>query len=497
MTEEGWINWTCRFLPITLARIIYRSKLDPPLKTVWRFVDFAEYCMIFGRSTIEEMASTLCVAFQQQSHLRELIQQYNSVNRRSLEDMELEEECSQHQEKKARYTPLVSIIEMRRLLYLLSLPAAKFDESLSSPAPRSETPTTSSNDQLELQQLHLLYGEHLNPIVLRDLLNLEQLHSDHLNLQSYVDLICSNSTCLPGFIWLSITACCVFGLQPSSAIVEKQYITELMLWKENETLQSSKFPYGKVGTEWCLISSEWWLKWSYYVGRSNSDEPLPPPIDNWLLLKKSSASKQLLPNLTLGTDFEIITPEVFQAFQAWYGGGPKIVRKVIPPSPSLFPQELKQQPSQEMPDTKPTIEFYPLCLRLSFCDENGKLTDHTMAFEQQLSKFAKIEDILIEICLTKGGETSAKGGTGSEMDKYHIWNIESKNWKKHFVLAPDLTLSQAGVVDGQLLLIERQLDNGMWPKAHLHSQLGKTFCLYSSSLLYFYRSRRDTSNSFF
>jgi hypothetical protein len=466
--------------------------------------------MIFGRSTLEDMASTLCVAFQQQSHLLELIQQHNSQNHKMELELEEEEETSQHQEKKARYTPLVSIVEMRRLLYLLSLPAAKFDlqEAPSSPSLSSSSP--SSDDQLELQKLHLRYGEYLNPNVLRDLLTLEQLPSDRLNLQSYVDLICSHSSsssslssssssCFPGFIWLSITACCVFGLQPSSAIVEKEFITELMLWKENETLQSSKFPYGKVGTAWCLISSEWWLKWSYYVGRSNSDEPLPPPIDNWALLRKSSVVKQLLPNLTLGTDFEIITPEVFQAFQAWYGGGPKIVRKVIPSVPSTSTSlpapalpSVQQSQSQQggmgmgVPDTKPVIEFYPICIRLSFCDEHGKLAEHAMTFEQQWSKFARIEDILSEICLTKGGGTGAggggAGGTGSEIDKVHLWNIENKNWKKHFIVAPDLTLAQAGVVDGQLLLIERQLGNGMWPKAQLHSQLGKPSPPHSSWL---------------
>jgi hypothetical protein len=455
--------------------------------------------MIFGRSTLEDMASTLCVAFQQQSHLLELIQRYKSdhaSHETETEAMELEEEnSSQHQEKRVRYTPLVSIVEMRRLLYLLSLPSARFDlqetspssSSVSAACPSSELPisSTSSNDHLELQKLHLRYGEYLNPIVLRDLLAVEELHSD-LSLQSYVDLICTNSSCLPGLIWLSITACCVFGLQPSSAIVEKEYITELMLWKETETLQSSKLPYGKLGTEWCIISSEWWLKWSYYVGRSNSDEPPPPPIDNWFLLKKSSSAKQLLPNLTLGTDFEIINPEVFQAFQAWYGGGPKIIRKVIPSLPSTSSSVSSsgsssslptQQQPQGLPDTKPMIEFYPICIRLSFCDENGKLAEHPLTFEQLWSKFAKIGEILAEICLTRGGAGAGTGTGGSEIDKLHLWNVENKNWKKHFILTPDLTLAQAGVVDGQLLLIERQLNNGMWPKAQLHSQLGRPFLL--------------------
>lgn len=460
LTEECWIEWTSKFLPRTLARVIYRAKLDPPLKTVWRFVDFAEYCMIFGRSTLEDIASTLCVAFQHQSHVIDLSQGYDSSEGNYIDN-------GFHQEKKQRYTPLVSIVEMRRLLYLLSLPNAGCDPDDSSEMQVSGSPPTSSisiqtSDDAELHLLHNRYGEYLNPLVLRAISNIETIQIDgsaEIGLQSYVDLICNNASCFPGLLWLSITACCVFGLQPASPVVEKEYITELMLWKEAESNQSSKLPYGHIGTEWCVMSSEWWLKWSYYVGRSNRDEPFPPPIDNWVLLKKSSAVKQLLPNLILGTDFEIVFPEVFHAFQAWYGGGPKIIRKVIP-------QDQMGQDPESLSELRPVVELYPLCIRLLYCDEHGKYAENSMTFEQMWSKFAKIEDIVDEICINKGY---------TDHKMIHLWNIENKNWKKHYVLANELTLQQAGVIDGQLLLIERQLNNGIWPKSQLHSQIGNHF----------------------
>jgi hypothetical protein len=427
--------------------------------------------MIFGRSTIEDMASALCIAFQQQSHL--------IIADTSTEEdlLTLDEIDHCHQDKKPRYSPLVSRVEMRRLIYLLSLPAGS-SVDLSSPTPET-SPSADANPSQELHTLQSRYGQYLHPMVSRALAHLEQSEStdqstdSDISLQSYVDLICQHSPSLPGLSWLSITACCLFGLQPASPISEKEFITELMLWKEAETMQSSRYPFGRVGTEWAVVSSDWWLKWSYYVGRSNRDEQtLPPPIDNWGLLKKTSSLKQLLPDLVLGTDFEIITPEVFHAFQAWYGGGPKLIRKVIlsTPTPTTSRGVLRDDavtnstlPSLREEEQKPIIEFYPLWIKLFYCDDHGNCPENVMTFEQMWSRHATIQEVISEICLNKGY---------LDHDKIRLWNSESKIWKKHFIYAKELTLSQAGITDGQILMIERQLNNGVWPKSQLHSQLG-------------------------
>jgi hypothetical protein len=57
------------------------------------------------------------------------------------------------------------------------------------------------------------------------------------NLQAYVSFICQNSILLPGMQLLSMTACCLFGLRPPLPELEKQYITELMMWGQAVTSQ--------------------------------------------------------------------------------------------------------------------------------------------------------------------------------------------------------------------------------------------------------------------
>ena len=216
------MTWTAPFLPPTLARILFASKLDKPLKTVWRFVDFAEFCMIYGMSnSLEAMASALCMSFQHHLmniHKADAVQcplpSAPSANVGHGSDGT----CVKDRES-------VSTSNMQLLLYLLSLPSAAYDNV------QGNVPGGGVMTEVLLGH----YKRYCNPVVLRDLAAIEEVSrggSSGPSLQPYVHTICQNYAVLPGLKLLSMTACCLFGLRPSVPALENEYIAELMLWNQ-------------------------------------------------------------------------------------------------------------------------------------------------------------------------------------------------------------------------------------------------------------------------
>ena len=80
-------------------------------------------------------------------------------------------------------------------------------------------------------------------------------------LQAYVSFICTNLVDLAGVQLLSMAACCLFGLRPPSPLLEKLYVTELMLWGQAVTTQHAHMPHGPEGAQWALVSAAWWDRW--------------------------------------------------------------------------------------------------------------------------------------------------------------------------------------------------------------------------------------------
>lgn len=67
-------------------------------------------------------------------------------------------------------------------------------------------------------------------------------------------------------------------------------------------------------------------------------------------------SNQLQSNLVCGTEYEVVSGDVWRALQSWYGGLVVVEREVV-----LINESQLQ------------LEIYPLCLRVSVCDINGKV----------------------------------------------------------------------------------------------------------------------------
>ena len=234
-------------------------------------------------------------------------------------------------------------------------------------------------------------------------------------LKGCIQLIIDDPT-LSGLKDLTICACCLFGIKPTSSSKEKEYAMELILRRQSSAPQNKKNPYGPLGTNWCVIHKDWWDSWCKYVGgqggavRSQgsptssprmSQHSQPGGVDNWPVLVRQGGIVQLCGGLSVGKQvrfkylkqifvpsiptfyrvifhpciastnlhspfltstspfllssfviiyimssiskfffclfflsfyyqIEVIAPCVFDAICMWYGGGPRIERKVYP-----------------------------------------------------------------------------------------------------------------------------------------------------------------------
>ncbi|KAA0051938.1 ubiquitin carboxyl-terminal hydrolase 5 isoform X1 [Cucumis melo var. makuwa] len=129
----------------------------------------------------------------------------------------------------------------------------------------------------------------------------------------------------------------------------------------------------KEGDIFYLITQRWWQHWIEYV---NQDQPInandgssfaeiydsfgssmlkrPASIDNSDLIydaasEDSSAGIEIHDTLLEGRDYVLLPQEVWNQLCLWYGGGPKLARKVI---------------SAGLSQTELTVEVYPLRLQL-------------------------------------------------------------------------------------------------------------------------------------
>eukprot|EP01034_Spumella_vulgaris_P035020 gene35020-43181_t len=313
-----------------------------------------------------------------------------------------------------------------------------------------------------------------------------QTARDESLVVAFKQLMIEHMDLLPGLRDLSLAASCLFGVQPGSVLLEKEYVTELMLRYMARAGTSSQHIHGAVGTEWCIVNKLWYDSWRVFVGHSHSDNasssrsfsakgsgkifpngssspavlsaanistlrpsPLrrPPPkpiaIDNWSILRKSGARGQLLQGVSEGHDFCVVAPTVYSALYAWYGGGPKIVRKVI----------ANRGVTQ--------IEFFPLSLKIVTCDANGR-TNSLNVQESLFSKAMTVAEMISELCASKPQVTA---------DQVRLWNYARDSWREQSVLSPELTLLECNIQDGQSILMEISLPNGTWPRSHLHATL--------------------------
>jgi ubiquitin C-terminal hydrolase len=327
--------------------------------------------------------------------------------------------------------------------------------------------------------------EALPPGIAVDLRSLESLidSSENFHVDKYIDLLTQHAASLPILKQLSIVACCVFGMRPQNPTNEKEYVMELLVRRYNSSPHSNAHRHGAPGSEWCVLSKQWYDSWQFYVGQSRSrghlrcnsngdmmmhvpeyasrrnaggfkdmpmqtppsssaekgiSVPSPSSIDNWSILQRST-SRQLLNGALIGQHLEIVPPEVYTALHAWYGGGPRILRKVI---------------SAEGGGSE--LELFPIILKICTCDRNGmsKVAERELLF----SRSATVLGVTQELCYHRGIPAA----------KARLWNYVASNLHEQYIISPELTLRKAALQSGQTVMLEVALEDGTWPRSTLY-----------------------------
>ncbi|XP_078531712.1 ubiquitin carboxyl-terminal hydrolase 15 isoform X1 [Lissotriton helveticus] len=208
---------------------------------------------------------------------------------------------------------------------------------------------------------------------------------------------------------------------------------------EVATLQ--KTPLRK-GDTWYLVDSRWFKQWKKYVGFDSWDKyqmgdqnVYPGPIDNFGLLKDSD-SQSLKEHLIDELDYILLPTEGWNKLVSWYTvmeGQEPIARKVV--EQGMFVKHCK-------------VEVYLTELKL--CD-NGNMNN---LVTRRFSKADTIDSIEKEM---------RKAFNIPNEKETRLWNKYMSNTFEP-LNKPDSTIQDAGLYQGQVLVIEQKNEDGTWPR---------------------------------
>ncbi|XP_072026570.1 ubiquitin carboxyl-terminal hydrolase 4-like [Amphiura filiformis] len=220
------------------------------------------------------------------------------------------------------------------------------------------------------------------------------------------------------------------GGGPPELQTQKKEISELI----NTTLVK--------GDTWFLIDSKWFKQWKKYVGFDSWDAYNmgnssfnPGPIDNSGLIKDGTEN-HLKEHLIDDLDYILVPQEAWDKLVEWYGSiesQEPIDRKVV--EYGMFVKHCK-------------VEVYLMELKLC---ENGKPDKFVT---QQFSKADTIETI--ENKMRKLFNISDDTDT-------RVWNKYMSNTYEH-LNKKENTVQDAGLYQGQVLVIEKKNEDGSWPR---------------------------------
>uniref|UniRef100_A0A8C8FUR9 Ubiquitin carboxyl-terminal hydrolase n=1 Tax=Oncorhynchus tshawytscha TaxID=74940 RepID=A0A8C8FUR9_ONCTS len=200
-----------------------------------------------------------------------------------------------------------------------------------------------------------------------------------------------------------------------------------------------------------LIDSRWFKQWKKYVGFDSWDmynvgehSLYPGPVDNSGLF--SDHETQILKeHLIDELDYVLVPTEAWNKFVSWYGcleGQRPIVRKVV--EHGMFVKHCK-------------VEVYLLELNLCENDNMDNVVTRHFSKADTIDTIEKEMRSLFEI------------PTGKET---RLWNKYMSNTYEQ-LNKPDSTVQDAGLFQGQVLVIECKNEDGTWPR-----QWTKPYCFY-------------------
>ncbi|XP_035745265.1 ubiquitin carboxyl-terminal hydrolase 15 isoform X5 [Egretta garzetta] len=199
---------------------------------------------------------------------------------------------------------------------------------------------------------------------------------------------------------------------------------------------------GTVFLKRYLVDSRWFKQWKKYVGFDSWDKyqmgdqnVYPGPIDNSGLLKDGD-SQSLKEHLIDELDYILLPTEGWNRLVSWYTlmeGQEPIARKVV--EQGMFVKHCK-------------VEVYLTELKLC---ENGNMNN---VVTRRFSKADTIDTIEKEIrkIFNIPGEKETR-----------LWNKYMSNTFEP-LNKPDSTIQDAGLYQGQVLVIEQKNEDGTWPR---------------------------------
>ncbi|XP_073694005.1 ubiquitin carboxyl-terminal hydrolase 15-like [Garra rufa] len=209
---------------------------------------------------------------------------------------------------------------------------------------------------------------------------------------------------------------------------------------------------------WYLVDSHWFKQWKKYVGFDSWDKyqmgdqnVYPGPVDNSGLIKDGDVlgiKEHLIDEL----DYILLPADGWNKLVSWYGlsrGQEPIARKVV--EQGMFVKHCK-------------VEVYLTELKL--CDDSNMDNVITRRF----SKADTIDSIEREM---------RKLFSIPDEKETRLWNKYMSNTFEP-LNKPDSTIQDAGLYQGQVLVIEQKNEDGSWPRGCSSSSSSSSSALKSS-----------------
>ncbi|XP_040059318.1 ubiquitin carboxyl-terminal hydrolase 4 [Gasterosteus aculeatus] len=222
--------------------------------------------------------------------------------------------------------------------------------------------------------------------------------------------------------------------------------------KQKQTIGSLLKTTLRKGDDWYLIDSRWFKQWKKYVGFDSWDmynvgehSLYPGPIDNSGLFSDQE-TQALKEHLIDELDYVLVPTDAWKKLVSWYGcleGQKPIVRKVV--EHGMFVKHCK-------------VEVYLLELNLCENDNMDNVVTRHFSKADTIDTIEKEMRTLFNIPSEK--ET-------------RLWNKYMSNTYEQ-LNKPDSTVQDAGLFQGQVLVIERKNEDGTWPRQASHPKSSTT-----------------------
>lgn len=197
--------------------------------------------------------------------------------------------------------------------------------------------------------------------------------------------------------------------------------------------------------------SDRWKVWTEYAQQAaavadpdkqpSSPMKSPPKIDNSSLLIRGGDGR-LIPELTHGDDYELITTRAWNALHWWHGGGPEIKREIV----TNVSGQLE-------------LELYPLVVTIFRSSAMGSVIGH--GTPMHVSGQADFKTMLERACGLVGLSYELQRGS------VQMWALNAEDRAERQLLSLDddenANVHELGVEDGKHLLLEVQHASGRWP----------------------------------